>query len=93
MSGKDETDLVRNKEITTSTPTTDNETVPNKMMNQVHDISNGDSSIINGKLNDQNNENTNEPIERKSTTPSNWVQFENEDDSDKKVPKNIFISM
>lgn len=74
MSNKDETDLVRNTEST-------------EKSNHMHDLSNGDTTM-NGNSSknlDESNKSTSfgESTERKSNTPSNWVQFENEDDNDK----------
>lgn len=82
MSGKDETDLVRNKELSP-----ENSIAQSTKLN--HDFSNGDASIpVNGdsltNLEETSKQNTVESTPKPST-PSNWVQFENEDDSSDKV--------
>lgn len=84
MSSKDETDLVRNKD-----PLTEPSTVEalKSNLDSAHDQSNGDKSPINGEKStnsdDTNNEETAIENSVKPSTPSNWVQFDNEDDSDK----------
>lgn len=102
MSGKDETDLVRNKELPTAEPTTVESLKSN--LESAHDQSNGDASpSMNGdKSNNSDDSNKQTPVEspiKPSTpsTPSNWVQFDTEDDSDKvcKYPirfqQNVFV--
>lgn len=82
MSGKDETDLVRNKELSP-----ENSIAQTTKLN--HDLSNGDAAAsVNGNssmnLEETSKQNTVESTPKPST-PSNWVQFENEDDSSDKV--------
>lgn len=85
MSSKDETDLVRNKESST-----EQSTVQSLKSNiDPHDRSNGNAAAS-VSVNGDNSINLNDTIEHtaiessmKSNTPSNWVQFENDDDSDK----------
>lgn len=82
MSGKDETDLVRNKELSP-----ENSIAQSTKSN--HDLINGDASApVNGdsstNLEETSKQNTVESTPKPST-PSNWVQFENEDDSSDKV--------
>lgn len=84
MSGKDETDLVQNKGMTMENSTS-HLSKPNQA-NQ--DLSNGDATAtVNGNSSnnlDENHKHTDvESTDRKPNTPSNWVQFGNEDDSDK----------
>lgn len=80
MSGKDETDLVQNKEIST-----ENEAEQSRKPNldQSQDLSNGNATTVNGDSFTHSDENNLESTVSKPSTPSNWVQFENEDDSDK----------
>lgn len=85
MSSKDETDLVRNKELST-----EQSTVQSLKSNiDSHDRSNGNAAAavsVNGDSSihlDDKNEHTAIESTVKSNTPSNWVQFENDDDSDK----------
>ncbi|XP_031616918.1 uncharacterized protein LOC116336876 isoform X2 [Contarinia nasturtii] len=86
MSNKDETDLVRNTDSTESGQTLKS--------NHMHDLSNGDTATLNGnsKNPDESNLQTSiaESTERKSNTPRNWVQFENEDDNDKNESPNKY---
>lgn len=88
MSGKDETDLVRNKEITTTTTTTtEHSTEPSKLnSDQIHDHTNGDSvAATNGDSSIESKEKSKQTIAEstpKPSTPSNWVKFESEDASD-----------
>lgn len=88
MSGKDETDLVRNKELPTAEQTTVESLKSN--LESAHDQSNGDASpSMNGdKSNNSDDSSKQTPVEspvKPSTpsTPSNWVQFDTEDDGDK----------
>lgn len=92
MSGKDETDLARSKDFLSA----ERNAPPVKShADAAHDHSNGDTSSMNGQssvsLDDQNEQinkvtattTATEPTTPKPSTPSNWVQFDNEDDSDK----------
>lgn len=81
MSSKDETDLVRNNEVSA-------ENVTSTKFN--HDLSNGDSAPMNGNSSSNSEESSKQTtveLTPKPSTPSNWVQFENEDDSNDKVHK------
>lgn len=80
MSGKDETDLVRNKELSM-----DNATTPAQSTKINHDLSNGDSAPVNGNSPEETSKQISTEITAKPSTPSNWVQFENEDDNSDKV--------
>lgn len=83
MSGKDETDLVRNKELTTEHSSTAQSLKSNH--DQTHDHSNGDSATVNGDSSKESSEKSKQTIAEsapKPTAPSNWVKFENEDDND-----------
>lgn len=83
MSGKDETDLVRNKE-----PSMDS-SMAHSTKGINHDLSNGDTAPVNGDSPKSTEETSKqmavEPTTPKPSTPSNWVQFENEDDNSDKV--------
>ena len=83
MSGKDETDLVRNKELSMEN------TMAQSTKNINHDLSNGDTAPVNGDSSanpeETSKQTTVEPTTPKPSTPSNWVQFENEDDNSDKV--------
>lgn len=102
MSGKDETDLVRNKEFLAAEQNASAQPIKSNV-DAVHDHTNGDTLPVNGEnsisLDDKNEQinktttttvatavvssATTEPTTPKASTPSNWVQFDNEDDSDK----------
>lgn len=88
MSGKDETDLVRNKELTVENTTTTTTQSSGKIN---RDLSNGDAAAaVNGNSStnsEETSKQTTVEITPKPSTPSNWVQFENEDDSSDKVHK------
>ncbi|XP_055295963.1 uncharacterized protein LOC129565286 isoform X2 [Sitodiplosis mosellana] len=83
MSGKDETDLVQNKELSM-----ENATTAQSMKSINHDPSNGDTAPVNGDSLTNPEETSKQSAVESSTpkpsTPSNWVQFENEDDSSDK---------
>lgn len=85
MSGKDETDLVRNTELSSEKSATEQSIKLN--LDQAHSLRNGDANAVNGdnSINSDENskQNTVSSSGTKPSTPSNWVQFENEDDSDK----------
>lgn len=92
MSGKDETDLVRNKELTAENPATQSQ---KSNLDHSHDLSNGDTSnAVNGdsstNLDENSKQTTVQSTVTKSNTPSNWVQFEAEDGSDK-VHKHLIL--
>lgn len=81
MSGKDETDLVRNKELST-----ENEVEQSQKLNhdQNQDISNGNATTVNGDSSPNLDETSQQTtVQSTATKPSHWVQFETEDDSDK----------
>lgn len=93
MSGKDETDLSRNDDFLAAER---NASPIKSHVDAAHDHSNGDTSPMkNGQSSlslDDKNEQMNkvtattataEPTTPKPSTPSNWVQFDVEDDSDK----------
>lgn len=84
MSGKDETDLVRNKELSM-----ENTMAQSTTKNNNHDLSNGDTAPMNGDSStnpvETNKQTTVESTTPKPITPSNWVQFENEDENSDKV--------
>lgn len=90
MSSTDETDRVQNKEFLSSEQIAMVKQIKSNM-DAAHDHSNGDTLPVNGEKSisvDDNNKQTNittgaESTTPKSNTPSNWVQFDNEDDSDK----------
>lgn len=83
MSGKDETDLVNNK-FESRERSTENSS-KSDTLDQIHDHSNGDSTAVNGDSLNESPERSKQTIAEstpKSSAPSNWVKFENEDDSD-----------
>lgn len=94
MSGRDATDLARNKEFLSAEQNASAQPIKSHV-DAAHDHSNGDTSPMNGDKSislDDKNEQINkmtasttatEPTTPKPSTPSNWVQFDNEDDSDK----------
>lgn len=94
MSGKDETDLARSKDFLSAEQNASAQPIKSHV-DAAHDHSNGDTSPMNGQrpisLDDKNEQTnkvtattaTSEPTTPKPSTPSNWVQFDNEDDSDK----------
>lgn len=94
MSNKDETDLVRNKELTTTAATMEQslQSLQSLKSNSdvVHDQSNGSASPVNfdnsTSSGDKDKQSAAE-IQTKPTTPSNWVQFDNDDDDSDKVSK------
>lgn len=81
MNGKDETDLVRNKDpLTTVESSTVDTLKPN--LDAAHEQTNYNTSPVNGDKS-VNSDDVNKETIVKPSTPSNWVQFDNEDDSDK----------
>lgn len=86
MSGKDETDLVRNTELSAEKLATEQSIKTN--LDQGHDQRNGNANAINGDTFEENTKQNTAHPNVTPTTPSNWVQFENEDDSDKVCKRN-----
>lgn len=109
MSGKDETDLVRNKEFLAAEQIASAQPIKSNV-DAMHDHTNGDTKPMNGENSiglDDKSKQTNvttttttttatavkatpaptntmtEPTTPKTSTQSNWVQFDNEDGSDK----------
>lgn len=97
MSGTDETDRAKNKEFLSSEQIAMVKQIKSNM-DAAHDHSNGDTLPVNGEISisvDDKNKQINattagaaamsgtEPTIAKPSTPSGWVQFDNEDDSDK----------
>lgn len=83
MSGKDETDLVRDKELQAE------QSIAHPLKSNLdhsHDHSNGNPAPINGESSTKSDVQV-ETV--KPSTPSNWVQFENDDDKVSKYDKSV----